>query len=92
MEIKVIEQTKNRLKFEILERSHTLANAVSKELWNDKDIEIAGYSIEHPVMNNTAVMIVETSGSDPKKALVNAISRLKKTNKEFVANFKKAAK
>lgn len=92
MEIKVLEQTKNRLKFELVGRSHTLANAVSKELWNDKDIEIAGYKIDHPVMNNCAIMIVETSGSDPKKALVNAIARLKKTNKEFVANFKKAAK
>lgn len=92
MELKVLEQTKNRLKFEISGRSHTLANAISKELWNDKGIEIAGYAIEHPVINNSAIMIVETSGSDPKKALANAISRLKKNNKEFLSNFKKAAK
>ena len=92
MEIKVLEQTKNRLKLELLERSHTLANALSKELWNDKDIEVAGYTLEHPLINNSAIMIVETSGSDPKKAVLAAITRLKKKNKEFVANFKKAAK
>ena len=92
MEIKILEQTKNRLKLELLERSHTLANALSKELWNDKDIEVAGYTLEHPLINNSAIMIVETSGSDPKKAVLAAITRLKKKNKEFVANFKKAAK
>jgi len=44
------------------------------------------------LINNSAIMIVETSGSDPKKAVLAAITRLKKKNKEFVANFKKAAK
>lgn len=92
MEIKVLEQEKNRLKFELASRTHTLANAVAKELWNDKDIEVAGYTLEHPLVKNSAVMIVETSGSDPKKAVLNAISRLKKTNKEFMSNFKKASK
>lgn len=92
MEINVIEHSKNRLKFELVGRSHTLANALSKELWNDKDIEVAGYTLGHPLVKNSAVMIVETSGSDPKKALLAAIARLKKRNKEFISNFKKAAK
>ncbi len=92
MEIKVLEHTKNRMKFELLNHTHTLANAVSKELWNDKDIEVAGYALDHPLVKNSAVMIVETSGSDPKKAVLAAIARLKKRNKEFLSNFKKAAK
>lgn len=92
MEVKLLQHEKNRLKIELMGKSHTLANAVSKELWNDKDIEVAGYTLDHPLVKNSAIMIIETSGSDPKKALLNAIGRLKKRNKEFLSSFKKAAK
>jgi len=80
MEIKVIEQTKNKLKIELVGKTYTLANALSKELWNDKNIVVAGYTLPHPQVSNVA-LIIETSKGDPKKALSGAISRLKKDNK-----------
>jgi len=88
MEIKILEKGKNRLKFELVGKTHTLANVLSKELWNDKDVAVAGYTIEHPLTGN-AKMVVETHSSDPKKALINAIERLKKKNKEFLSLVKK---
>lgn len=89
MEIKILEQEKGKLKFELVGKSHTLANALTKELWNDKTVEVAGYNVEHPLTKN-AVLIVEAK--DAKKAVVDAIDRLKKDNKEFLTKFKKAAK
>ncbi len=91
MEIKVQEKTKNRLKVELIGKTHTLCNLLSKELWNDKDVVIAGYTLEHPITSN-AVLTVETSKGDVKKALLDAISRASKYNKEFLAKFKSAAK
>lgn len=91
MNIKVLEKTKNRIKFELEGKTHTLCNAISSELWNDKDIVVAGYNLEHPLISN-AVLIVETSKGDPKKALLKAMDRLKKKNKAFLTAAKKAAK
>jgi DNA-directed RNA polymerase subunit L len=91
MKIKVIENSKNRLKFELEGKSHTLCNALSSELWNDKDVTAAGYTLEHPLIAN-AVLIVETEKTEPKKALLKAIERLKKKNKKFATLAKKVAK
>ncbi len=87
MEIKVLEYKKNRLKFELIGKTHTLANVLSKELWNDKDIAVAGYTLAHPITSN-ATMVIETNKGDPKKALRDAIARLKKNNKEFLSLIK----
>lgn len=88
MEIKILEETKNRIRFEIAGEDHTLCNALRAELWNDKNIEIAGYNIDHPLVSEPE-MIVETKGKeDPKKALFAAVARLKKRNKELSVEFK----
>ena len=88
MEIKIIEQTKNRLKFELLGKTHTLTNILSKELWNDKSVVVAGYTLPHPQVSNAA-LVVETKQGSPKKSLMAAISRLKKKNKSLLAAVKK---
>ncbi|MBU0930289.1 MAG: DNA-directed RNA polymerase subunit L [Nanoarchaeota archaeon] len=77
MEIKVLEQEKNKLKIEITGETHTLCNAIRNELWNNKSVEIAGYQLEHPMVSSPVLMI-ETEKEDPKKALLNAASSLKK--------------
>jgi DNA-directed RNA polymerase subunit L len=88
MEVKVLEETKNKIKLEIEGENHTLVNALRKELWSDSHVKIAGYSIDHPLVGKP-VLIVETDGKeDPKKALSSAVERLKKFNSEFVANLK----
>jgi DNA-directed RNA polymerase subunit L len=88
MEIKMLEQGKKRIKFQIIGEDHTLCNALRKELWNDKDIEIAGYSIEHPLVSQP-IMTVETNGKEtPKKALLKAISNLKAKNKDLISKSK----
>ncbi|MEA3378413.1 MAG: DNA-directed RNA polymerase subunit L [Nanoarchaeota archaeon] len=91
MNIKILQKTKNRIKFELEGQSHAFCNALSSELWNDKDIAVAGYNLAHPMISHP-VLVVETNKGDPKKALVKAIERLKKKNKEFISLAKKNAK
>ena len=81
MEIKVLEKDRGKLKLEVIGEDHTLMNAIRKELWEDKDIEVSGYKIDHLLVGNP-VLIVEHK-KDPKKALLYAVERLKKKNKEF---------
>ncbi len=89
MELDVVEKSKTKLRFKIKHESHTFCNILRKELWNDQHIKIAGYNIEHPLVGYP-LFVVETDGKEsPKKALVNAVARLKSTGKEFKAQIQK---
>ena len=78
MEIKIIEDKKNRLVFDVVGESHTLTGALKKELWNDEHIKSAGYNVEHPLLN-VPRFVVETDGAEPRKVISSAIKRLQKT-------------
>jgi len=91
MEIKVLESTKEILKIEFLGKSHTLVNALVKELWNDKATQIAGYNLKHPQVDNP-ILILETKGKDPKKVLLETIERLNKDTNVFADEIVKALK
>ena len=87
MEIKILDDKKNKLMLEVKGVDHTLCNALKTELWNDKHVKIATYSIRHPQIS-VPQMIVETDGEvSPKNALINAVQRLHKTNEKFKKEF-----
>jgi DNA-directed RNA polymerase subunit L len=86
MELILIEDNKNKLIVDIKGAGHALCNAIKKELWNDKDVKAAAYNVEHPLVGIPR-MIVETSGKEARKAVLDAISRLKKQNTEFKKKF-----
>jgi DNA-directed RNA polymerase subunit L len=87
MEIKVLEEKKNKIVISVKGESHTLCNALVKELWNDKHVKSAGYRLDHPLVGVPSIML-ETDGADPKKTMSAAVKRLKKA----AGDFKKAAK
>lgn len=92
MEIKILEQNKNKLKVEIMGGDHTISNAISNELWQNSNVRVSGYNIEHSLVSNP-ILIVETNDNEtPKKALFNAISSIIKRNKEILSDFNKALK
>ena len=85
MEINVLEDKKKRMVFELNGEGHTLCNALREELWNDKDVTVAAYNIDHPLIG-VPKFIIESE--DPKKSLKDAISRLKKKNSELLKELK----
>ncbi|MFH1398743.1 MAG: DNA-directed RNA polymerase subunit L [Candidatus Woesearchaeota archaeon] len=92
MEVKVVEDSKKKLIFEIMGESHTLANLLEKELWEDEDIVAAGYHVEHPLVAIPR-MVVETNGKKTAhKAVEDAVDRLKKKNKDFLKAYSKGIK
>lgn len=88
MEIKILEEDKSRIKFEIDGEGHTFSNPLSKELWKDNHIKVAGYHIKHSLIRSP-IFIVETDGSEnAKNALKKAAARLEKQMGELGSKFK----
>ena len=87
MEINIIEDKKKRLVFELKGEGHTLCNVLREELWNDKSVTVSAYNISHPLVG-IPTFIIETSSKSPKKALKDAIARLKKKNSAVVKKVK----
>ena len=88
MELDIIEHTKTRLKFKINGESHSFCNALRKELWADKQVDIGGYQVQHSLIS-APVFTVETAKGDPKKILLQTAERLNNINKELLAKFSK---
>jgi DNA-directed RNA polymerase subunit L len=88
MEIKVLESDKKRMVFELKGSDHTFCNALKKELNNDESVNVATYSIEHPLIG-IPKFIVETDGKKaPQKAIADAAKRLESLNGKFLTAFK----
>ena len=88
MELTVLEQKKNRFVFELGGADHTLCNALKNELWNDDDVKVATYAVKHPLLA-VPKFIVETKSGEAKKAVMDAIARLKKLYKGFATALNK---
>jgi DNA-directed RNA polymerase subunit L len=92
MKLKILEEKKNKMVFELKGESHTFCNALKAELWNDKHVKIAGYNIAHPLIG-IPKFVVETDGAEsPKKALTEAAKRLKNVSDKFKSAFLKGVK
>jgi len=89
MEMKILEEKKGRLYVEIPGAGHTVCNAIKEELHADDKVKIATYSIRHPEISNPKMIVETDSGTDPRKAIQAAISRLKKSADKFKKDFNK---
>ena len=82
MEVKILEEKKNRIVFVIEGDTHTCTNALRAELNADEHVKAAGYHLEHPLLGQPQ-FVVETDGADPKKTVIAALKRLAKTSEKL---------
>jgi len=75
MEIKVLEEDKNKIKFEIEGETHTIANLLTKYLLKDPDVEISMYQVPHP-LEEKAIIYVVTKNKDPRKVIKETIDKI----------------
>jgi len=92
MEIKILEEKKNKIIFELKGETHTFSNVLRKELWNDKHVKAAGYNVTHPLIGVPKFIVETDGGESPKKALVEAAKRLDNTTEKFKTAFLKEIK
>ena len=89
MELNVLEDSPKNFIAEFKGADHTLCNALKTELWNNKHVKVATYSISHPLVG-VPKFIVETDGEvKPRKALADAASKLAETAAKLKKEFKK---
>jgi len=82
MELKILEETKTKIVFELKNETHTFCNALKDELLQVKGVSLATYRIDHPLVGIPTFQI-ETKGIEPKKAIKEALANLKKKVKDF---------
>lgn len=92
MELNIQEETKTKLVAEIKGEDATLCNLLVKELTNDKEVKHASYAVEHPSIGVPTLLVETTSKKAPRKALLDAVQRLKKLNETFKKAFEKEFK
>jgi len=82
-DIKILKSTKLELELSIPGESHTICNAIRKNLMEDEDVEYAVYGIDHPLIGEPTITIKVKRTKDPKKALLKASNVLKEQSEEF---------
>ena len=83
MKVKTLKRTANELEIEVEGVGHTLCNLLQKRLLEDKNVELAGYNIPHPLASNPVIYVRTKGDVKPEEALKKAVERASEVNKEF---------
>jgi DNA-directed RNA polymerase subunit L len=83
MKVKVIKKTGNELKIEIEGSSHGLCNMLQKRLLEDKEVEIAGYDVPHPLAASPVIYMRMKGDAKAEDALVRAAKKVQEQNDAF---------
>ncbi|HIJ99312.1 TPA: DNA-directed RNA polymerase subunit L [archaeon] len=89
MELNVIKEEKDMLQVELVGETHTLANILKEELYEDPKVKGSAYVKEDSLVSNPR-LIIRTSGKKPMTALKDAAKRIQKMADEFASKFEKA--
>jgi DNA-directed RNA polymerase subunit L len=90
MKINVVKREKGYIEFDFSGEGHTLLNLLQDSLLEDSNVEMAGYSKQHPLMDRSKLFVKLKKGDDVlgalKKAAENADSKLDDFMNQFEKN------
>jgi len=87
MEVKIIELGKDHVKLIIKGEDHTFLNLLQHYLLEDENVEIARYTIPHPLVGEPEFFI-KTRGKNPLKALEDANNKIIEVCEEVISQLK----
>jgi len=90
LKVNVLKKTKNEMKIEIEGEGHTFCNLLQDTLLEDRNVEIAGYDLPHPLVSSPVVYLRMKGQKKPEKALEKALEKIKQRANEFLGEFEKA--
>ena len=85
MEIKIINEAKDEIEFEL--DSLTIAELLKEYLNEDSAVTFAAWKREHPTKN--PILKVQTKGKTAKKAINDAVAKIDKELEKVSKDFKK---
>lgn len=90
MKINITKREPGYVEFDFSGEGHTMLNLLQSSLLEDKNVEMAGYSKPHPLMDRSRLFLKLKKGDDildvMKKAAGNADGKLD----EFLGQFEKS--
>lgn len=90
MKINITHREKGYIEMDFSGEGHTLLNLLQSSLLEEKNVEMAGYSKPHPLMDRSRLFVKLKRGDDVlgvmKKAVANADGKLD----EFLDKFEKS--
>ena len=86
MEINILKDEKNELEFQV--NNQTIAEILRVYLNEDSSVKLGAWKKEH--YSKPIVLKIISEGKTPKKALQDAVSKIRKDMKKYEEEFKKA--
>ncbi len=83
MKIKFIEETSEKLKFELLDSKYTIPEMLKNQLLTHKEVIMASGLLEHPEDNKCIFVLTVKKGSNPREILIKTIEELQKEVLDF---------
>jgi len=90
MRINISIQEGNYLELEFNGEGHTLLNLIQSNLLKNKQVEMAGYNVPHPLMDKSILFIKLNRGKAHLKVLKKALNSSKGELNEFLDGFEKS--
>ncbi len=90
MKINIAKQEGKYMEIEFSGEGHTLLNLLQDSLLEDKNVEMAGYSKPHPLMDRSMLFIRLKRGQRHLDAVRKAVVKADGKLDEFLAEFEKS--
>jgi DNA-directed RNA polymerase subunit L len=92
MRVSVLKKTSNELRLEVEGAGHTLCSLLQKKLLEEKNTDMAGYDIPHPLASNAIIYLRTRGAVKPEQVVRNALENARELNKEFSKEFARAVR
>jgi len=92
MKVEVLKKNSNELKIEIEGEGHSLCNLLQKFLVEDDTVDMAGYTVPHPLLPHAIVYVRTKKKRKPEAAIKDAMKKIRAQNEEFKTIFEEALK
>jgi DNA-directed RNA polymerase subunit L len=92
VKVKVLKKTADELKIEVEGAGYGLCNLLQKKLLEDKNVDMAGYDVPHPLVSNPVIYVRMKGAEKPEDALKKAAEKAREANEAFSKELEKALK
>lgn len=92
LKVKVLKKEGKELKIEIEGAGHGLCNLLQTKLLEDKNVDMAGYDVPHPLASNPVIYVRMKGAAKPEEALRKAAEKAREANGAFSKELDKALK
>ena len=87
MKLNIVKEEDDFLQMEVGGEGHTLLNLLQYFLLSNKDVEMAGYSKPHPLMDRSFLYVYTKKKKDHMKVLLKSAGDATKSVNEFLKKF-----